>query len=141
MGISAPKSWEVWHSAVLAYQDWKQRFATMKEIDALEQEEGGRVLAECGLTRAELRSAMSHAFASRVYLPEAMQSLGIDADALETGDACWHRSLRRTCMLCAERRRCGAALATGAFAGSFQEFCANGSELVALSSMKSAAAR
>ena len=141
MGISAPESWEVWHSAVLAYRDWKQRRATIKEVDALGQEAGGLVPGECGLSRTELRSAMKHAFASRTYLPEAMRSLGIDTDAFEASNTNWHPSLRRTCMLCAERHRCGAALAAGTFGATYQDFCANRADLAALSSGKSAASR
>ncbi|MCA0278187.1 MAG: hypothetical protein LCH86_19490 [Proteobacteria bacterium] len=141
MGISALESWKVWHSAVLAYRDCKQRYAAMKEVDAFEQEEGSLIVGECGSSGTELRSAMDYAFASRVYLPEAMRSLGIDADTFEASNASWHRSLRRTCMLCAERRRCEAALAAGAFETAYRDFCANGTDLAALSSGKSVAPR
>lgn len=141
MGISALESWKVWHSAVLAYRDCKQRYAAMKEVDAFEQEEGSLVLGECGSSVTELRSAMKHAFASRVYLPEAMRSLGIDADASQVNSTNWQPSLRRTCMLCVERHRCGAALAAGTFGATYQDFCANGTDLAALSSGKGIAPR
>lgn len=125
MSIPAPESWEVWHSAVLFYKDWKQRRAAKREIDALGRQEGERVLGECGLTRADLATAMRHTFASSILLPEAMQSVGVDPDAFATRHAGWNRDMRRTCMMCSQRSHCSDQLAAASFATRYRDFCPN----------------
>lgn len=125
MSIPAPESWEVWHSAVLAYKDWRRRRAAIREIDLLGRLEGDRVLGECGLTRADLGTAMRHTFAASILLPEAMQSVGVDPDAFATRNAGWNRDMRRTCMMCSQRSHCSDQLAAASFAKRYREFCPN----------------
>ncbi|MGF7009334.1 hypothetical protein [Aminobacter sp. BE322] len=131
MGI-VPQARELWHSAVLGFQDWRRRRAAVHEIEALGCDEGGRVLAECGLSQAEFRQAMRHAFASKFLLPEAMKSRGIDAEVFENRHPEWSRDMRRTCMLCPERRRCSTRLAVGEFEASYRSFCPNAGDIDAL---------
>lgn len=131
MGI-VPQAHELWHSAVLGFQDWRRRRAALTEIEALGRDEGGRVLAECGLSQAEFKGAMRHAFASKLLLPEAMKSRGIDAEAFENRYPEWSRDMGRTCMLCPERSRCSAELAAGEFEASYRSFCPNAGDLDAL---------
>lgn len=121
-----------WHSAVLTVQDWRRRRSAVNEIAALTPAEGDRVLGDCGLSRSDFQLAMRHAFASTILLPEAMKSKGVDPIAVEREQPEWNRDMRRTCMLCKERSRCSAQLATAEFNGSYHDFCPNSASLDAL---------
>ncbi len=125
MSIPAPESWEIWHSAVLAYQDWKRRRAAVSEINGLGRHEANKVLGECGLSREDFTSAMRHTFASTVLLPEAIVSVGGDPDDFAVRHAEWNRDMRRTCMMCSQRRHCSDQLAAGKFADGYHDFCPN----------------
>ncbi len=130
MGISQTHGF--WHSAVLTVRDWRRRRAAVNEIAALAPAEGDRVLGECGLSRPDFQRAMRHAFASTILLPEAMKAKGVDPIAFERRQPEWNRDMRRTCMLCAQRSRCSAQLATAEFNDTYQDFCPNSASLDAL---------
>lgn len=126
-----PQAYEFWRSAVLLYKDWRQRSAALQEISQLGND-GERMLAECGLSQSDFRQAMRVAFASKVLLPEAVKSKGIDAEAFENRYPVWNRDMRRTCMMCSVRRLCSDRLSTGQFETSYRDFCPNAGSLDAL---------
>lgn len=132
MAIPGLETHGLWHSAVLTVLDWRRRSAAVAEIEALGADEAGKVLAECGLSRADFAEAMRHTFASSILLPEAMQSLGIDHAAFEQTGAEWNRDMRRTCMLCSHRRQCSDELNSSAFNTDYRDFCPNSASFDAL---------
>jgi hypothetical protein len=125
MSIPAPESWDLWHSAVLAYQDWKRRRAALNEVNALGRYEAEKVLGECGLTCDDFDIAMRHPFASTALLPEAIRAVGADPDAFEARHPEWNRDMRRSCMMCSQRRHCSDQLAAASFATGYRDFCPN----------------
>ncbi|QOF74580.1 hypothetical protein IG197_30070 (plasmid) [Aminobacter sp. SR38] len=126
-----PQSYELWRSVVLRFKDWRQRRAAVWEISQLGND-GERMLAECGLSRSDFRQAMRLAFASKILLPEAIKSKGIDAETFENRYPEWNRDMRRTCMMCPARRVCSDRLETRDFEASYRDFCPNADNLDAL---------
>lgn len=134
MSIPASESWELWHSVVLAFRDWKQRRAAMKEIDALASSESERLLGECGLTRDDLSVAMRHTGGANP-LPHAMRSIGVDPRLFEARHRAWNRDMTRTCMMCSERGHCRDQIAAGSFATHYRQFCPNRDSLAEMADL------
>ena len=93
MSIPALESLDLWHSAVRAYRDWRQRRAALMEIGALGRHEAERVLSECGLSHEDFAAAMRHRWTSIPLLSEAMRSVGVDPDAFEARYREWNQDL------------------------------------------------
>ncbi|CAN7334783.1 hypothetical protein [Aminobacter sp. LjRoot7] len=136
MTVPIVKAYAIWSSAVERYQDWRERRRDLREVEGLDQRERSRLLLEVGLTTTDFSTAMRYAFASRILLPEAFRSVGVDYDKFEARHPEWNQDMRRTCMLCPERRRCSARLKDSSFAATYAEFCPNGRSLEELVSVQ-----
>lgn len=125
----------LWRSAAAYAGDRRRRMAALREIDALDPHERGRVLGEAGLTRRDLGDTMQAPFASQDLLARALCALDIDAEAFRAGR---ERDMQRVCMACHARGRCRRDLATGDFARRYRHYCLNADSL---SGIEAAAAR
>ncbi|WP_269930346.1 hypothetical protein [Aminobacter sp. HY435] len=135
MTVPIVKAYAIWSSAVERYQDWRERRRTFREVEGLDQRERSRLLLEVGMTTTDFATAMRFAFASSILLPEAFRSVGVDYDKFEARHPEWNQDMRRTCMLCPERRRCNDRLKDSSFAATYAEFCPNSRSLEELVSV------
>jgi len=136
MTVPVLKAYTIWSSAIVAYQDWRERQKALREVGSLNAHDRSRVLGDVGMTSSDFATAMRFAFASRILLPEAFRSVGVDYDKFEARHAEWNQDMRRTCMLCPERRRCSDRLKDSSFATTYAEFCPNGRSLEELVSVQ-----
>lgn len=118
----------VWRLVVEFVRDRLRARRTMRDIHALDSGEASRVLAEAGLTRADLRDVISRPFPLDDLMSRGMVSVGIDADEFAVRNAEWFQAMQRDCALCRVRGRCRQILQRSEFAQHFHSFCPNSSE-------------
>lgn len=118
----------VWRLAVDFIRDRLQARQTMRDICALDSGEASRVLAEAGLTRADLREVMSRPFPLDDLMSRGMVSVGIDADEFAVHNAEWFQAMQRDCAVCRVRGHCRQSILRSEFAQRFRSFCPNSSE-------------
>ncbi|QOF75599.1 hypothetical protein IG197_33455 (plasmid) [Aminobacter sp. SR38] len=136
MTVPVLKAYTIWSSALVAYQDWRERQRALREVARLDARDRSRVLGDIGMTSPDFATAMRFAFASRILLPEAFRSVGVDYDKFEARHPEWNQDMRRTCMLCPERRRCSDRLKDSSFETTYAEFCPNARSLEELGSVQ-----
>jgi hypothetical protein len=118
----------VWRRAVDSIRDRLRARQTMRDINALDSGEASRVLAEAGLTKADLRDVMSRPFPLDDLMSRGMVSVGIDADEFAVRNADWFQAMQRDCALCGSRGRCREIILRSEFAQHFRSFCPNSRE-------------
>ncbi len=110
--------------------DWRDRRSLSRELaDLRARGELDAVLAEIGLSRAQIPQLIAGGPAGARLLGQMLDRLGIERRHIASGAAL--QDLAWTCTACTERRTCRAWLASGRTEG-FQDFCPNAAVLECL---------
>lgn len=100
----------------------RERSRLHRELAALGDDDLNRVLAETGLSRAELITAMRNGPEVRELLDRMLRRVNVSPTSIVP--AVWPE-LERRCALCATRRRCRDWLDRGSDDTAYRTFCPN----------------
>jgi hypothetical protein len=107
-----------------------RRRIALREMEALGCEMPA-IARDLGLTELQLRALALQEPGVPKHLKRMVAALEI-TDKFESTDSTLSRDMQSLCSLCNSKRRCGRELRGGTAAQSFEEFCPNAHNLIAL---------
>jgi hypothetical protein len=101
--------------------DWvKHRRTHGHNLDRLPDAEVAKIAGDLGLSPADLR-ALDRLADQPLQLPQMLEALHVDANALSRAQPLIVRDLERVCALCDAKKRCARELAAGDAAVTFED--------------------
>ncbi len=107
---------------------WRARW----ELDGLAPDELDRMLAEVGISQAELAAMPDGGEHVERLLPAMLAMNGLEPEELRRELGLLYRDLQRVCSTCHDVRRCGRLLAEGAPLAELTEICPNAGTMASL---------
>lgn len=117
---------------VRAYlRDMAERRRVAQEFARLDDRDVGRVLADIGCSREELRAVIDNAPRSHRLLDAMVARLGLAAQ-VAAADSNERREIARRCTTCADQTRCRGWLRRDAVDDGYKQFCPNAENFAAM---------
>lgn len=126
----ATGSWWRWLGDSLAGLAARHRLRG--ELAALAPEDNRRILADCGLSPADMRHLTGGHLHAAGLLDRMLAATGLDRGRLLAREPETLRDLQRVCTFCPAWRHCRRCLDDGSAARSYDSFCPNAPTLKAL---------
>jgi len=107
---------------------WRSRW----ELDGLPSEELDRMLAEVGITQAELAASSDGGEHVARLLPAMLEMNGLDSEEIRRELGLLYRDLQRVCGACHDVRRCAKLMDDGAPLDQLTEICPNAGTMASI---------
>src|SRR5262245_46113389 len=92
-----------WHHLTAAAVAWRQRRASVKEIDDMDAQEIGCIARDLGVSPVEIRALAAKGKNAADLLSRRMKTIGLDPTQV---DLAVMRDLQRCCSICAQKGLC-----------------------------------
>jgi hypothetical protein len=122
---------DVAQDARIYLRDRAERWRVAQEFARLDDRDVGRVLADIGCSRDDLRAVIDNAPRSHRLLETMVARLGLEAQVAAT-DSNVRREIERRCTTCATQSRCQRWLRRGATDDGYKQFCPNAENFAAM---------
>jgi hypothetical protein len=113
------------------FSDWIRHRRERAELEALGNDEFGRLAHDIGVSSGELQR-MVEAGHDPARLSEMLRALGLDEAVLRRAEPAMLRDMQRLCSLCDTTGTCRHALDAGIAPTTYRSFCVNAATLEAL---------
>ncbi|MBV8744137.1 MAG: hypothetical protein JO134_03730 [Xanthobacteraceae bacterium] len=123
------RQYPVVEAVIDRFARWLKHRRDIAESCNCNSEEYARIAQDLNLSTAELNTLVRRGDHASDELPQMMQALRIDADAIRRVEPMVMRDLERVCALCEHKRQCAHELAAGKAAADYTEFCPNADTL------------
>lgn len=120
------------------FSDWIRHRRERAELDAMGNDEFGRLAHDIGVSTSELERMVA-AGHDPEQLSEMLRALDLDEAALKRAEPAILRDMQRLCSLCETTGTCRHALDAGIAPTTYRAFCANAATLEALKAEKPSA--
>lgn len=129
---------DVANDAWMYFRDMKERRRVAQEFARLDDRDVGRVLADIGCSREDLRILINNAPRSHRLLDAMVARLGLEAAVVAAASETV-RDIERRCTTCADQPRCRSWLRRGAAGDDYKQFCPNAENFAAMAPTVSSA--
>jgi hypothetical protein len=117
---------------IQAYQTWRRRRATSRELDELGPDGRAAIARDIGVAEETLALAAAGRTSPPSELPRLMRLLALEPEIVERRHSSVMRDMRVVCACCAEASRCRKSLDRGRARSDFRRYCPNAETLDAI---------
>ena len=119
------KPYPVFDTLVTAFGDWLKHRREMNELRDLSTSEFDRIASELRVSPGDLTELVRQGSHAADELPQMLNALGIDEEALTRTQPLVLRDMERVCALCHQKGECVRNFAAGTAAEHYEEYCPN----------------
>lgn len=106
-------------------EDWRESRRSSRELEQLRPADLALLAADVRLPETELYDLAQHGTHAADEMPQMMQALGLDAQAVARSEPELFRDMQRVCSHCENKERCNDELLAGSAAANRAAFCVN----------------
>ena len=117
------------------FGNWLRARRDVSELREIDSGEFARIAHELGLSPDNLDAFVRKGPHAADELPQLLEALGIDRNAIARTQPLVLRDMERVCSLCAHKRQCDHDLAAGSSPQHYGEYCCNSQTIDGLEKM------
>jgi hypothetical protein len=115
-----------------SFTAWLKHQREMNEMRRLDRSDFDRIASDLRIAPDDLEELVRHGKHAADELPQMLEQLGIDTEALGRARPLLLRDMERVCSLCHHKGQCDRDLANGTAAENYHGYCGNAATLESL---------